>query len=286
MHSKGDSRRQLRKASWNYLHELGKILYFRNDHPIPHDSIILKPNWLAKAISLILTDKGIQDRSGILVDSDLARIWTVDEDEQSYDIASHTLFLRLMERFNLCYQIKSQHKTYYFIPQLLPPHPPSSLPNWTAKEMKAGKVNVEIIYHLDLVPTDIMNWFIVRTHQYTCSMHWHNGVVLSYQDHLARVELFSKRKQLHIEVWGAEPYTFFVLLKETMDLNFGSLKDYTLGKKSLVSAIDIREQCYLAWKFTVINKISSNASIKVSKPFSAERVFAASLSANYSMGII
>src|SRR5437879_319455 len=84
--------------------------------------------------------------------------------------------------------------------------------------MKAGKVHVEIFYHLDFVPTGIMNWFIVRTHQYTCSMHWRDGVVLSYQDHLARVELFPKRKELHMEVWGAEPYTFFILLKETMDL--------------------------------------------------------------------
>ena len=55
-------------------------------------------------------------------------------------------------------------------------------------------------------------------------MHWRDGVVLSYQDHLARVELFSKRKELHMEVWGAEPSTFFVLLKETMDLNLARFK--------------------------------------------------------------
>ena len=144
----------------SYLHELGKILYFRDNHPIPHDSIILQPNWLARAISLVLTDKGIQDRSDIVVDSDLARIWAVDENGQLYDPASQTLFLRLMERFNLCYQIKSPHKTSYFVPLLLPPHPPSSLPNWTAKEMKTRQVHVEIIYHLDFVPTGMMNSFI------------------------------------------------------------------------------------------------------------------------------
>ena len=123
----------------SYLHELGKILYFRDNHPIPHDSIILKPNWLARAISLVLTDKGIQDRSGIVADSDLARIWALDENGQPYDPASQTLFLRLMERFNLCYQIKSPHKTSYFVPLLLPPHPPSSLPNWTAQETKLAR---------------------------------------------------------------------------------------------------------------------------------------------------
>jgi internalin A len=203
----------------SYLHELGRILYFRNDHPSPQDRIILKPNWLAKAISLLLADKGIQDRSGIFVHSDLDRIWAIDEHEQPYDPASRALFLRLMERLNLCYQIKLRHEIYYFIAQLLPSLPPLSLPNWTEKELKVGKVHVEVAYHLNTVPSDIINWFIVHTYQYTCSMHWHDGVVLFYQDHFARIELFSKRKELHLEVWGTEPYTFFVLLKETMDLN-------------------------------------------------------------------
>jgi hypothetical protein len=123
-----------------------------------------------------------------------------------------------MERFDLCYQIASQLETYYFIPQLVAFSPPSFLPSWTIKDMKAGKVHVEVIYRLDFVPTGIMSCFIVRTHQYTCSMHWRDGVVLSHQGHLARVELFSKRKELHMEVWGPEPYMFFMLLKEAMDL--------------------------------------------------------------------
>lgn len=204
----------------SYLHDLGKILYFRDD-PILNDIVILKPNWVARAISLVLEDKGIRDRSGILVDNDLSRIWTVDEHGQSYDPNLYPLFLRLMERFDLCYPIDThlagKYETYYFIPQLLPSRPPLSLPSWTAKEMKAGKVHVEIAYHLDFVPTGIMSWFVARTHQYTCSMHWREGVVLSYQDHLARVEIFPKRKEIRLEVWGPEPHAFFVILKKTMD---------------------------------------------------------------------
>jgi hypothetical protein len=205
----------------SYLHDLGKILYFRDD-PTLSDIVILKPNWVAKAISLILQDRAIHDRSGILVESDLSRIWAVDEHGQPYDPALYPLFLRLMEHFDLCYPIDAQlpgkYETHYFIPQLLSSHPPLSLPIWTAKEVKAGKVHVEIFYHLDFVPTGIMNWFIVRTHQYTCSMHWREGVVLSYQDHLARVEMFPKRNEIHMEVWGPEPHAFFVILKKTMDM--------------------------------------------------------------------
>jgi internalin A len=203
----------------SYLHDLGEILYFRDD-PTLSDIVILKPNWVAKAISLVLEDQGIRDRSGILVSSDLARIWSVDEHGQPYDPALYPLFLRLMECFDLCYPIdvRGGYESYHFIPEPLPPHAPSSLPSWTVKELKAGKVRVEMTYHLDFVPAGIMNWFIARTHQYTCSMHWRKGVVLSYQGHLARVELFAERKELHIEVWGPEPHAFFVILKDALDL--------------------------------------------------------------------
>jgi internalin A len=205
----------------SYLHDLGKILYFRDD-PILKDIVILKPNWVTKAISFVLEDEKTRDRSGILVHAELPHIWAADEQGQRYDSALYPLFLRLMERFDLCYQIDPQlswkHATHSLIPQLLLYQPPSSLPTWTAQDEQAGKVHVEMIYRLDFVPAGIMSWFIVRTHRYTCQIHWREGVVLSYQGHWARVELFSRRNELRLEVWGVEPRTFLVMLKETLDL--------------------------------------------------------------------
>jgi GTPase SAR1 family protein len=204
-----------------YLHDLGKILYFRDD-PILSNIVILKPNWITKAISFVLEDEKTRNRSGILVHAELPAIWAVDEQGQRYNPALYPLFLRLMERFDLCYQIDPQlswkHASQSLIPQLLPFQPPSSLPTWNAEEMKAGKVHVELIYHLDFVPAGIMSWFIVRTHRYTCKLHWREGVILSYQDHWARVELFARRNELRLEAWGVEPRTFLVILKETVDL--------------------------------------------------------------------
>jgi Leucine-rich repeat (LRR) protein len=205
----------------SYLHDLGKILYFHDD-PVLRDIVLLKPNSIVKAINLVLEDKAMRDRSGILVHAELARIWAHDERGQRYDPALYPIFLRLMERFDLCYQIDPQlswkHVTHSLIPQLLPYQPPSSLPAWTPEQLKAGKVHVEMTYHLDFVPAGIMSWFIVRTHRYTCNLHWREGVVLTYQDHFARIELLPRYNQLHIEAWGVEPRTFLVILKETMDL--------------------------------------------------------------------
>jgi internalin A len=204
-----------------YLHDLGKILYFRDD-PILSNMVILKPNWITKAISFVLENEKTRDRSGILVHAELPGIWAVDEQGQRYDPALYPLFLRLMERFDLCYQIDPQlswkHASQSLIPQLLPFQPPSSLPAWNAEGMNAGKVHVEMIYRLDFVPAGIMSWFIVRTHRYTRKLHWREGVILSYQDHWARVELFARRNELRLEAWGVEPRTFLVILKETVDL--------------------------------------------------------------------
>jgi Leucine-rich repeat (LRR) protein/GTPase SAR1 family protein len=203
----------------SYLHDLGKILYFRDD-PILSGLVILKPNWVTKAISLVLEDEATRKRQGILEYTELARIWTMDEQEQPYDSILYPIFLRLMERFDLCYQIEPAKLpvTCSLIPQLLPFQPPSSLPVWSAEDMNAGKIHVEMTYRLDFLPAGIMSWFIVRTHRYTHHLHWREGVVLTYNGHFARVELFPRRNEIHIEVWGVEPRMFLVILKDTLDL--------------------------------------------------------------------
>jgi internalin A len=113
---------------------------------------------------------------GILEHAELPRIWSADEHNQRYDPALYPLFLRLMERFELCYQIDPpsswKYATRSLIPQLLPYQPPPSLPTWTAQERDAGKVHVEMTYRLEFVPAGITSWFIFRTHRYTCNLHW------------------------------------------------------------------------------------------------------------------
>jgi internalin A len=79
---------------------MGKVLYFRDD-PILSSIVVLKPNWVTKAISLVLEDPITKAAHGILAHVDLARIWSVDEDGRPYAKSLHPLFLRLMERFDL-----------------------------------------------------------------------------------------------------------------------------------------------------------------------------------------
>jgi len=63
----------------NYLHDLGKILYFRDD-AVLSNLVVLKPNWVTKAISYVLEDEATRKAKGILRHADLPRIWATDEE--------------------------------------------------------------------------------------------------------------------------------------------------------------------------------------------------------------
>src|SRR5215813_3749629 len=88
----------------SYLHDLGKILYFRDDYELSN-LVVLKPNWVTKAISLVLEDDGVREAHGILAHAELPRIWSVDEMGKPYEPYLYPVFLRLMEKFDLSYQI-------------------------------------------------------------------------------------------------------------------------------------------------------------------------------------
>ncbi|HLZ80379.1 MAG TPA: COR domain-containing protein [Ktedonobacteraceae bacterium] len=204
----------------SYLHDLGKILYFQDD-VVLSDLVVLKPNWITKAISRVLTDKGISDAHGILQHSELWRIWQTDDDGHPYQQRLYPIFLRLMERFYLSYQIEADtpgaRSTRSLIPQLLPYQPPATLPSWPSSP-PVRQTQIEMRYQLSIVPSGVMSWFIVRTHLYTQGEHWREGVLLTYQDHFARVELNENRKEIRLLVWGTQPHNFFTILMNTIDV--------------------------------------------------------------------
>ena len=204
----------------NYLHDLGKILYFRGDYVLSN-LIVLKPNWVTKAISRVLDDEATRRAQGILLHSDLPHIWAVDEDGQPYESHLYPIFLRLMERFYLSYQIEADapgdHSTSSLIPQLLPYQPPRSLPAWP-KSPPEGQTQVEMMYSFNFLPAGIMSWFIVRTHRFSKNSQWREGVLLAYKGHQARVELNPMHRELRLLVQGPLPQNFFTILMNTMDV--------------------------------------------------------------------
>jgi internalin A len=204
----------------SYLHDLGKVLYFQDDLVLS-DLVVLKPNWITKAISLVLTDEAVRASHGILQHRELRRIWQTDDEGHLYPQRLYPVFLRLMERFYLSYQIEADtpgvRSTRSLIPQLLPYEPPVTLPPWPSIPPD-GRTQIEMHYQVSFVPSGIMSWFIVRTHLYTLDQHWREGVLLAYQDHYARVELNENRKEIRLLVWGVQPHNFFTILMHTVDV--------------------------------------------------------------------
>jgi len=126
-----------------------------------------------------------------------------------------------MERFDLSYQIDPERpgipSTRSLVPQLLPHQPPENIPPWPRVPLP-HQAQVEMRYLFGFVPAGIMSWFIVRTHRYTQNIHWRDGVVLKYQDHMARVELNPMLRELRLVVWGVQPHNFFTILMNTLDV--------------------------------------------------------------------
>ncbi len=181
------------------LHNLGIILHFEDDLALKN-LVVLKPNWITKAISCALTDEVTKAAFGRLRHIDLTRIW------QAYDPSLYSAFYSLMSKFDLCYKI--EHVESSLIPALLPFKPPTT---------QALSPRLEMVYRLSSIPAGLMSRFIVRTHRFTQDIHWREGVILAYSDQRARAELFENRREFRLTVGGSNPTNFFAILTDTLN---------------------------------------------------------------------
>lgn len=87
-------------------HRLGHLIYYEHD-PTLRDIVVLKPDWLATAISFVLDDKQTREAHGLVSFARLSQLWNdpAREEEFRYAPRLHPVFLRLMERFDLSYKV-------------------------------------------------------------------------------------------------------------------------------------------------------------------------------------
>ncbi len=87
-------------------HRLGHLIHYEHD-PTLRDIIILKPDWLATAISFVLDDEQTRNAHGLVSFERLTQLWNdpARAEEFRYDLRLHPIFLRLMERFDLSYKV-------------------------------------------------------------------------------------------------------------------------------------------------------------------------------------
>lgn len=176
------------------LNELGYIIHYRNDGTLK-DTVILKPDYLSKAVSLILEDKPTKEANGLIEHQRLNQIWDDPARplRERYPSKLHSIFLKLMERFDLSYQVtlpEAEAQPTSLMSQLVPGVRPEGWENdWVLKSGDGERTQVCRIVDAQTGRSQevegLMYRLIVRLHRYSLgrkdyrkSRHWKTGLLL------------------------------------------------------------------------------------------------------------
>ncbi|BAT54696.1 leucine-rich repeat-containing protein [Nostoc sp. NIES-3756] len=209
-------------------HTLGHFIHYHYD-PTLRDIVILKPDWLAKAISFVLDDETTRKRNGLVEFEHLSELWSNPPfaGEEGYPKQLHPIFLRLMERFDLSYKVvlnPAEPSTTSLIAQLVPDQRPE-LPNWGEQPEPGDRQQVQICRIVDsrgqfAVAEGLFYQLIVRLHKYSLgrknyadSIHWQRGLMLD-NDYNGRALLEYVGTDVKITVRAAYPERFLSYLTE------------------------------------------------------------------------
>ncbi|NER38074.1 MAG: hypothetical protein F6J93_29640 [Oscillatoria sp. SIO1A7] len=209
-------------------HVLGHLIHYDQDS-ILQNYVILKPDWLAKAISFVLEDPETCKSNGLVTLERLGYLWNNPDkkEEERYPPELHPIFLRLMERFDISYKVvfdAQKPSNTSLIAQLVPGERPS-LPDWGEVPQPGDSEQVRICKIVDAqgdpaTAEGIFYQLIVRLHKYSLgrdnypdSRHWQRGLMLD-NGYNGRALLEHVNTNIRITVRAAYPDYFLSVLTE------------------------------------------------------------------------
>jgi len=179
-------------------HRLGHLTHYEND-PALRDIVILRPDWLAIAMSYVLDDEETRGKHGLVNFSRLKHLWNDPSRlaNSRYPESLHLIFLRLMERFDLSYRVanpysKDESDPISLIGQLVPDIRPENIVDIWKSSPSIGDIQQTQICHIveagngqSASAEGLFYQLIVRLHKYSlgrvdynASVHWQRGLVL------------------------------------------------------------------------------------------------------------
>jgi internalin A len=183
---------------------LGIALNYRDD-PRLREKSILKPRWLVDGIYAILRWLQSHKTNGQMSLADFPKAL---KSKKEYPPDMYRFLLALMEKFELCFPLDNEEKSY-LIPGLLDENQPREL----KKYMDENAQRIQLRYD-DLRPLGLLPRFIVRSHTLSERQpRWRRGVVLSRRsaqalvrgDHEGRVtDIFVIGESAEDRVWLTE----------------------------------------------------------------------------------
>ena len=180
-------------------HRLGHLTHYEND-PTLRDIVILRPDWLATAMSYVLDDAQTRQAHGMVKFSRLAQLWNdpARPTETRYPASLHRIFLALMGKFDLSYQVLALSPAdlsdpQSLIAQLVQDNRPEDdlLREWVEYPNIGNVQQVQICRIVDkqsgqsATAEGLFYQLIVRLHKYSLgrfnfhdSVHWQRGLLL------------------------------------------------------------------------------------------------------------
>jgi Leucine-rich repeat (LRR) protein/GTPase SAR1 family protein len=212
-------------------HRLGHLIHYGHD-PRLKDIVILKPDWLATAVSFVLDDQETRDKHGLVKFTRLGKLWSDNERESEfrYPPKVNPMFVALMERFDLSYRVagsplggESDETT--LIAQLVPDVRPETdiAREWKVESHPEDEQQVQICKIVDqkgqsAAAEGLFYQLIVRLHKFSlgrkdfsASVHWQRGLILD-DDYNGRALLEHDGNDVRITVRAAYPGNFLAVL--------------------------------------------------------------------------
>lgn len=201
------------------MHDLGYIVHYADDEKL-RDDVVLKPEWLTKAIGFVLENRATAEREGILPDGELYRVWHdhAFADEPRYDPEIYPFFLRLMEKYDVSYRLPDERKASLVaqhVPQVRPELP------WLPEDAPQENMRrIAMICAMEEDPPGLVPWMIVRTHDYAVEqgahhLHWQKGMFLSHGPH-GEAMLEKRGREFHVYAQADWPEYFMNVLQHTL----------------------------------------------------------------------
>jgi len=229
----------LAKTYAGMLNQLGYVIHYGDaNDDLLQQIMILKPDWLAKAISFVLDDPTTRERNGLVSHDHLSQLWSRPpyDYEDGYPEELHPLFCRLMERFDISYGVvidpaSSKPPATSLIAQLVSDKTPESLPNWDEQPQQGDEEKQQICQIVEKDKNQSANAeglfyrLIARLHKYSLgrddydeSVHWQRGLLID-DGYNGRALLKHIGNDIHITVRAAYPDFFlYELTKDVKEL--------------------------------------------------------------------
>jgi internalin A len=194
---RGETEPSKQESLARLLHKLGAVLHFV-DEPRLRDTTVLNPHWVTDGVYRLLRFKDRPGSDGTLRLSEALQALPGETEEAA------RFFLRLMERFEMCFPLDEEDSgkppSKWLIPGALGEFQPEGV---TADWQKPGSVRLRYVY--DPLPEGVLPRFIVMTHLLSEDKpRWRNGVVLQDGQAAALVRRGEKRNHVEVTAFGPE----------------------------------------------------------------------------------